>query len=107
MEAICICCIGKSNIEEVDAKLLTDILQGVFPAADKEEIERLVRDKVAQADDNSPQGSEEEREDTDSYTDDQANVSASNKTGELSDMLEEQQVGLNATQLEEKSSSLV
>lgn len=46
LDAICLCCIGRPNIDEEDRKLLTIMLQSVFPAADKAEIERLVSDKV-------------------------------------------------------------
>jgi hypothetical protein len=54
LDGICKCCIGKANtVDEEDARLLTIMLQGVFPGADKEEIARIVSDKLARIKDGS------------------------------------------------------
>lgn len=108
-EAICKCCIGKLNIEEDDTKLLTCILQAVFPVANKEEVERLVRQRAGPADtDMAPADAfDKVRADMDSYTGDQkVRVSDSNQPGELGDMLLKEQKQ-DASQYEEKSNSLV
>lgn len=106
LDGICKCCIGESSIEEEDARLLTTILQGVFPAADKGAIEKLVRDKVALAEDTSFQGSEKVTKESDENME-QASILESDTVVEFEEMLEEQQGVLEATQPEEKSSSLV
>ncbi|XP_057791732.1 photosystem I assembly factor PSA3, chloroplastic [Salvia miltiorrhiza] len=46
LEAIYVCCFGRDAIEEEDEELLCTILNAVFPAAGKQEIERIVREKA-------------------------------------------------------------
>ncbi|XP_047972051.1 photosystem I assembly factor PSA3, chloroplastic [Salvia hispanica] len=46
LEAIYVCCFGRDPIEEEDEELLCTILNAVFPAAGKEEVERIVREKA-------------------------------------------------------------
>ncbi|MCO5577271.1 hypothetical protein L7F22_031098 [Adiantum nelumboides] len=103
LEAICKCCIGKVEIDEVDADLLIRILQGVFPGGDKEEIERLVRDKVRLVEEKS--GSFDE-EDTDADIND-TSPSIARLTGEPLELLNDEQDILNTLQTEEKSSTRV
>lgn len=46
LEAIYVCCFGRDFIEEEDEELLCVILNSVFPAVGKEDIERIVREKA-------------------------------------------------------------
>ena len=59
LDGIYKCCISKETIvDEEDARLLTIMLQGVFPGADKEEIEKIVQDKLARIKDGRDQSLE-------------------------------------------------
>ncbi|KAJ1416486.1 hypothetical protein SESBI_17266 [Sesbania bispinosa] len=46
LDAIHVCCFGKDPIEEEDEVLLTIILSAVFPSVQRQEIQRLVKDKA-------------------------------------------------------------
>lgn len=46
LEAIHVCCFGKDLIEEEDEKLLTTILNAVFPSVERSTVERMVKDKA-------------------------------------------------------------
>ncbi|KAI5064991.1 hypothetical protein GOP47_0019686 [Adiantum capillus-veneris] len=105
LEAICKCCIGKQDIDEEDAELLICMLQGIFPAGDKAEIERSVRCKVRPVEDELSESSDEEK-DTDADID-ETNSAVSPLAGERLELLNEQQGMLNTLPREEKSSTHV
>lgn len=46
LDAIYVCCFGKDSVEEEDQLLLTAMLSAVFPSVQREEVQRLVKDKA-------------------------------------------------------------
>nr|KYP39256.1 hypothetical protein KK1_039432 [Cajanus cajan] len=46
LDAIYVCCFGKDSFEEEDQLLLTAMLSAVFPSVQREEVQRLVKDKA-------------------------------------------------------------
>lgn len=48
LEAIYVCCLGKNPIEEEDEKLLSIMLNSVFPTVGQSVVERIVQEKVKQ-----------------------------------------------------------
>lgn len=46
LEAIYICCFGKDPIEEEDERLLTIMLNAVFPLVKQQELQKIVQDKA-------------------------------------------------------------
>ncbi|TKY50412.1 hypothetical protein E2542_SST27876 [Spatholobus suberectus] len=46
LDAIYMCCFGKDSVEEEDERLLIAMLSAVFPSVQREEIQRLVKDKA-------------------------------------------------------------
>lgn len=46
MEAIYVCCFGRDPIEEEDERLLTIMLNAVFPTVGQAQIESIVKDKI-------------------------------------------------------------
>ncbi|KAL2335644.1 hypothetical protein Fmac_016857 [Flemingia macrophylla] len=46
LDAIYVCCFGKDFVEEEDQQLLTAMLSAVYPSVQREEVQRLVKDKA-------------------------------------------------------------
>ncbi|KAK7316440.1 hypothetical protein VNO77_35469 [Canavalia gladiata] len=46
IDAIYVCCFGKDPVEEEDDRLLTAMLSAVFPTVQREEIQRLIKNKA-------------------------------------------------------------
>lgn len=46
LEAIYVCCFGREPIEEEDEKLISTMLNAVFPTVGSAEIERMVKEKA-------------------------------------------------------------
>lgn len=55
LEAIYVCCFGRDPIEEEDERLLSIMLNAVFPTTGQQEIERIVKEKMKRV----AEGSEE------------------------------------------------
>lgn len=46
LEAIYVCCFGKDPIEEEDERLLSIMLNAVFPTIGQQQLERIVKEKM-------------------------------------------------------------
>lgn len=53
LEAIYVCCFGRDPIEEEDERLLSTMLNAVFPTIGQAQIERIVKEKVKKVEDGS------------------------------------------------------